>query len=597
MLEKIYTERTPFTWRLAAHPQDRRINHLMWSDFLPTVGTSSQRSQLRMQCQAFMDAWAMNVAKRGKPPSSLTVSQVYYRLGVLARWMVSQGLWSFAKLTPEHLDQYVRFLVSDKRMVVGRQVRYADSLKMHIALIRQLWTLRAHVPRPIRFDSRDVIASIKSRLVIDDGEGWLPLQESVALHLIGDAIDWVENAAPHVAVLIEFMMERRGRVVAKTKKRRTQILREIYDELAAIESYKKIEERLGADYATKAMLVRNAYRLTLGAALTLIFGLVGVRSGEATCLARDCIVDAGSHGEELFRLRSIESKRHRDRTWSTTRMTLVAVEAVRRVCPWSNDARLLQMFNGNSPMPLLGRRVRPMSPDAIAKLLQQFASSPHRQIPLSESVHPHRFRHTFARFAAKRDKRALGPLAEHFGHVFRWLTDQVYSTARDPGILSMLEDAQIDEVREGYRRLLTAHVVVGKGAERLQEMRAEVAQKSFQGKASMEAMIEAQIERGLLKLAPCSWGYCAYEQSLSACKGSNTRPNEVTRHAGLCASCSNFILTREHLPYWEERFKADEAFLAREDVNEQSRAYVEARISVSTDILRKLNANGKKVNR
>ncbi|EGI75806.1 Phage integrase [Hylemonella gracilis ATCC 19624] len=155
-------------------------------------------------------------------------------------------------------------------------------------------------------------------------------------------------------------------------------------------------------------------------------------------------------------------------------------------------------------------------------------------------------------------------------------------------MLLMLEDAELNDMREGYRRLLTATAVAGKGAEQLELMRQEVASGKFQGKASMEAMIEAQIKRGILKLAPCSWGYCAYEQSLSACRGTQHRPNDVTRNPALCASCSNFLVTSEHKSFWEERYQQDEEFLKRENIPEQSRLFVESRIKVSGEILRKL---------
>lgn len=591
MLEKLYASRTALYWAFQPHPQGRKVPPLSWADFIDEgVSTRSRREALRTQVQTHLDAWARHlITKTSEPPSSITVGQVFYRLRTLARWMAGEGLSSFSKLEPESLEGFFKHLV-DKE---GFKVTSEASLKGYKALLKGLWTYRGDVPRTIRFDPEDVVASILKRMVLEESTGWLPLKENEALELIQDAFDWVENVAPDVAVLISMMHNRRGEVLAKCKKRRTAILRGIYADLSETENYKRVAAVLGSEFPTKAALVRNAYRLTLGASLNLIFGLIGMRAGEVVILSRECGKEEGPSHERVYRVFSIESKRHRSRSWVTTEFTKPAVDAIQAMFPWVQDPkdRLLHVFGGSSPVPLLNRKTRPLGQESLSLLLNQFAFSPHRGRTLSSPIHPHRWRHTFARFAMYKDKTALGPLAEHFGHVWRWITDAVYSTARDKGMLALFKESDLEQMRAGFAQLLTSPVVAGKGAAQFEEMRREVQQRTFQGKSSMEAMIDVYIKRGTLKLAPCSWGYCVYEQSLSACKGSVNRPNDVTRNATLCGGCSNFVVTPRHHAFWDERHRSDEEFLARSDIPEQARIHVVARKEVTEGILRRLLKN------
>lgn len=592
MLDKLYTSRTPMYWTFVGHPQGRKIPPLSWGDFIKEgIGSRSQRESLRSQAQSFCDAWALDyMNKFSKAPSCLTVWQMFYRVRTLARWMSGEGLWSFSKFEPENVEEFMTHLIHKE----GMKVTSEGSLKGYKALLRGLWTCRRGVPRPIRFDPDDVVASVEKRMVLAESTGWLPIDEKEALELLQDSLDWVESVAPDVAILISLMHSRRGEVLAKNKKGRTRILRGIYEDLAATENFKRVRNVLGNQFPSNAALVRSAYRLTLGASLNMIFGLIGMRSGEVACLSRQCGKEEGPSHEKQYRISSIESKRHRNRSWVTTEFAKPAIDALQSMFPWVEgpDERLLHVFGGNGPVPLLNRKTRPLSQDALGKLLVQFASSSHRGRTVSAPIHPHSWRHTFARFVMNRDKSALGALAEHYGHAWLWVTDNVYSSGRDKGMLAMFQQSQLEQMRTGFARLLSAPIVAGKGAAQFENMRREVQQRTFQGKLTMEAMIEVHIKRGILKLAPCSWGYCVYEQALSACKGTDVRPNEVTRNPSLCAGCSNFVVTQQHRAFWEDRCRRDAEFLAQPDLPEQSRVYVQSRIAVSEEILRKLLKNG-----
>lgn len=592
MLDQLYKSRTPLYWTFFEHPQGRKVRTLSWGEFIGNdIGTRSQRESLRLQVQSFCDGWAMHRIKQlGKPPSSLTVIQTFYRLRVLARWMSSSGLWSFSKLEPINIEEFFTYIVSKEGLRVNSEI----SLKGYKALFRSLWTCRRGRLRPIRFDPFDVLASVEKRIVLDESTGWLPMEEKEALELLQDSVDWVEKVAPNVAVLITLLHSRRGEVIAKNKNSRTKILSGIYEDLAVTDSFINIQRVLGSHYPNKSALLRNAYRLTLGACLNMILGLIGMRSGEVVCLLRHCGKEEGQSNETQFRIFSVESKRHRSRSWVTTKFVKSAIEMLQLMIPWSKspDEPLLQVFSGNGPIPLLNRKTGPFTQYSLTKLLDQFASSAHRGRLLSAPIHAHRWRHTFARFVMNRDKSALGALAEHYGHVWLWVTDNVYSSGRDKGMLAMFETSQLEQVRTGFAKLLSAPIIAGKGAAQFENMRREVQLRTFQGKLTMEAMIDVHVKRGTLKLAPCSWGYCVYEPALSACKGTTSRPNEVTRNPSLCASCSNFVVTPQHRTFWEDRYRGDSEFLIKSNLPEQTRAYVQSRLKMSEEILRKLLKNG-----
>ena len=591
MLDILYASRTPLCWTFQPHPQGRNVPALYWAEYIAeSVGTRSRRDALRKQVQLHMDAWAVQYIKKfNKPPSSLTVKQNFYQLRTLVRWMAGDGRWSFSKLDPASLEEFFKHLVNKEGFKISSDV----SLNGYVSLIRGLWTYRGNAKTTIKFDPDDAVASILKRMVLQESIGWRPLDEKEALELLQDALYWVENLAPDVSVIIKFLHDNRGEVVGKNKKGRTRVLRVTYEKISETDNFRRVAAAIGSQFCTKAALVRGAYRLTLGASLNVLFGLVGMRSGEVECLTRQCGQEEGISHEKVFRIFSVESKRHRSRSWVTSEFTKPALDALQSMFPWVEDPndRLLHVFKGNGPVPLLGRKTRPISQDLLGALLNQFASSPHRGRTLSTPIHAHRWRHTFARFVMNRDKSALGALAEHYGHVWRWMTDSVYSTGRDNGMLAMLEESQLEQMRAGFAQLLTAPVIAGKGAVQFADMRREVHLRTFQGKPTMEAMIDVHIKRGTLKLAPCNWGYCVYEQALSACKGTIERPNELTRNASLCAGCSNFVVTQRHRAFWEESFRNDTQFLARAHVPEQSRTYVESRIAMTENVLRSLLKN------
>ena len=166
MLNKLYTSRTPMYWTFAGHPQGRMIAPLSWGNFIEEgIGSRSQRESLRSQAQSFCDAWALDyMNKFSKAPSSLTVTQIFYRVRILVRWMSGEGLWSFSKLEPEHVEEFMTYLLRKE----GSKITNELSLKVYKALLRGLWTCRRGVPRPIRFDPEDVVVSVEKRMVLAD---------------------------------------------------------------------------------------------------------------------------------------------------------------------------------------------------------------------------------------------------------------------------------------------------------------------------------------------------------------------------------------------------------------------------------------------
>ena len=587
MPSKVFTSRSAFQWEFAPHPQGRIVSPLKWGSFIEK-GPFGKKLELTYEVKAFIDAWILHVELNGKTIGSLTVEQKFIHVRALARWMSMHSIWSFSKLTPALLESFFKE-ISQKNIATSTKPKTQQSLKTYCAIVRYLWTLRFDYKHHIKFDPFDVLRSILQKLESNEGAGWTPLNEKLALDLLNDSIYWIESVAPDVIVVVQHLYALNIELQGKTRNERASIMRRAYSELAQQEEYPKIEKIL-VGVPRPSLVVLRAIKLTIGACLNIIFGLVGMRAGEVTYLKRDCIVEESSEEQIVRKIHSVESKRHRERSWVVSELVCRAIATLQNLSPWITEPneRLFQAFNGNSPVPIPGIKLAQPGSDILNKRLRDFASSSHRNLPCTERVHPHRWRHTFARFVMKRDKRALGALADHYGHAYWRITDGVYASGRDDGMLPMLRESELEEIKRGYMHLLTAPRIAGKGAAQFDEVRGEVARQTFQGKPTLQAMVESHLKRGVLKLAPCSWGYCVYEQSLSACKGNKVRPNEVTRTPSLCSSCVNFVVTPDQRQFWEERYEADEKFLARSAVNEQSRRYVENRLATTIQIIKSI---------
>lgn len=187
-----------------------------------------------------------------------------------------------------------------------------------------------------------------------------------------------------------------------------------------------------------------------------------------------------------------------------------------------------------------------------------------------------------------RDKRALGALVQHYGHLYAAVLDGAY-VGSDIEIQEILDEESRSDLAEGLMDMLTSKRLGGKAGRALTDVRSKLrSNPQFMGKTSIEKVVKGMISQGM-RLAPCDWGYCLYDQEMSACKGSPAGPNPVNRCPSTCSSCTNFVITEKYRPWWEERFKREERFLDRSDLPDQTRLLATERIEETSKILQTLN--------
>jgi hypothetical protein len=194
-------------------------------------------------------------------------------------------------------------------------------------------------------------------------------------------------------------------------------------------------------------------------------------------------------------------------------------------------------------------------------------------------------RKSFAKFAVRRDKRNLEPVAAHFGHVYKAFTDGCY-VGIDGDLAELLAEEDRAELAINLERLLTGGRVMGASSIGLDKLRAQA--QRFTGRKSLKALIDKLIKQGV-QIAPCDWGMCVYSRSYSACKGDERGPNEINRAPDVCAGCRNFGVTEEHTSWWEERRDREQNFLEQSGLPVQTITVVRARLETSNKVLAKLN--------
>jgi hypothetical protein len=77
---------------------------------------------------------------------------------------------------------------------------------------------------------------------------------------------------------------------------------------------------------------------------------------------------------------------------------------------------------------------------------------------------------------------------------------------------------------------------------------------------------------------------------MSACGGDEKGPNVLQRAPDVCATCSNFSVTEQHRPFWNERLQRDEEFLKHANLPEQTKQVVSARAEHSREVLVSLSS-------
>lgn len=591
MSKSVIIRKSRNKWYLATNElYDGLEVNIHWDNTIPpSVGTKHQRAYLLKSVKGLIVAMA--AAPRDQKGDMLAHGSVlnwWYTIRRLVRWMIKRDCWRFSALSSADISAYLAYceLRDDGAGKVA-----SHTLNRRVAILNEMWSLRKQYSGSFR-----VNPSVFSLNIPPSGSGrssWRALDEPVALPLIGDAIRWLRTHADYLLTVIDRRWQS-DLQVGRTKDQRKKARGKLYVEIENEAGLLRLREDISTQTKPAHWVVRKALAMTEGACVVLMLFLIGMRIRELARLDSGCLViEQDSIGNEMARLQGIAAKQGgRSRTWISCDPVNEAVSYLERCYAagrMSSRQKSLFVRGRNGEILSPGFRTYRVQPSSLRARMVTFARSPYRSnSPPVPRLHPHVARKTFARFVVLRDKRALESLSYHFGHVHRSVTDGAY-IGSDIELAKLVQEEGRKDLAKGLTDLLKAEYVGGKAGGMLSKMKHELKGK-FKGKKSYQSLVEKLIRDGV-QLAPCDWGYCVYSQSLSACLGDMTGPNDSRRSPDICSGCSNFAVTESHRAWWEDRYEQDDGFLKQQNLPAQTIRWVEQRRENTGLILKGLNKN------
>jgi hypothetical protein len=275
----------------------------------------------------------------------------------------------------------------------------------------------------------------------------------------------------------------------------------------------------------------------------------------------------------------------------------------------NSDALIISMTNGRG-LSLKPESLGPATSNWISDIQRDFIKN-YVGLPLTTQsreetseygFRAQQWRTTFAHFVLRTNKRALGPLAQHFNHASTVMTELGY-IGNDPELRKMMDEIRVNQAAE----VLYEAVTDPKGSSgRFSKFIAETSPELREELLTLPAIDAIGRLKGLvlqhdLRLHFTDYGACAVairpmvarcHEIAGTMSGSNVRPNVAFREPSICAACQNFLVRRENLEYWEERVAKLEKSKAGQNADEQwvyKRQLAQARQLVRT--LREANTH------
>jgi hypothetical protein len=186
-----------------------------------------------------------------------------------------------------------------------------------------------------------------------------------------------------------------------------------------------------------------------------------------------------------------------------------------------------------------------------------------------------------ARFIAKRDRSALGDLAQHYSHLNAESIDVSYARP-DSEFRRMVKEELASEMAQVAADLL------GTKSESVychDTEKNEGRIGTFLGELKSSRDAKLLLASGSL-LIPCQWGLCLYKQETSACDGTVVKPNPANRTPEICSACSNFMATPKHSLWWEEHKMDSLRVLMEVDLPTQTKELMNKRLVMADNVLK-----------
>ncbi|MFM0572029.1 hypothetical protein PQQ88_27310 [Paraburkholderia caledonica] len=564
------------------------LRRIRWARLrLHNSGTAVQKQEIRRSARRFFAVVIASMNDQYGEISQSTVVSLWYRLNRLVGWMTEHGKWAFGDLKSSDVDRFMTELASPQ----GRSISAATAKKYHF-LFDLLRAHRAAYPAPLK---EEVAPRHRSRrLSFLPAAPWRPIPDSQAISLIADALTWTASFGAIVQGWAARIWNIRMRQKGQSQDARLRTSAAELSLIADSADFQAVRTALHMENCRRARVIEVALATTQNAVLTEILFLVGMRISEVLALHTDCLIQRPlANGDLMSYVEGVAAKsRSRYRTWVVPDVVREGIELLVSLVddPRQHFGFKYLFVSRIGVLPHVDGTLYRVKPSRGAAMLKSFASSPVRSEPwqLSSRLHPHQARKTFASMVVRRNKSALQPLAQHYGHVNYAFTDSSY-VGTDLELAQLIRSQDRADLAQCLTDILSSTNLGGKAAAMLSDS-SVVARTAhvFRGKRSLDRMVSDLIESGV-RLAPCDWGYCVYSQSHSACGGDDRGPNPVRRCPDVCATCSNFLATERHRAFWETRFKSESAFLSRVGLCEQTISIVRRRIERSSAVLSQLN--------
>jgi integrase len=576
--------------------QDKQLE-INWGVLIPPgIGTKHQRHTLLASAKQLLELYSGQSPVLPKAYAKTTMLRQFADLRVLIRWMAKHGVWRFSDLTFASVVSFIcerRPRKSSNAASERKDVLAERTVEKWVGVFRFMWEMRGRYDHALTVDPDAVSDEVFARIQTRTNRAWRGLTEEIALELIKDALQWINDFSPFLRDVATQSWERSRKTVGWSKDERSAESKRFYTEISSDPRYVALHEALnysGPVYKT----VSVALSVTEGACVFLLLVLVGFRASELLSLNRDCLViEHGPDDVRMGYLRGIAAKQSgRSRRWiadvpvekvietllAFTKFTSAGTRKVR------SDALLLNRSTG-SPLFWVGSKPGRWGRSTLQERLRAFACSGLRKDKVNVAhMHPHMLRKTFAQLAVLRDKSMLDAVSAQLGHAYRSFTDDNY-VGMDHSLVRLIKEEDRKELARGLETLLTCRAVGGKAAAGLDGVRAQVAK--FRGRRMLVTLIETLIDKGVV-LAPCDWGFCVYSRDYSACGGDDNGPNAITRSPDVCAGCQNLFVTEKHLLWWSDRAQDQQDFLKRKNIPLQAREIVENKLRKTRGVLTRI---------
>ena len=600
LLECHWTD-TTWTFKPTNLLEQAQPERIRWDFSLPGGArfTDPTFRTLLASSRAFIALIRTRSMNTGLGQRASTAAQYFYHLRTLVRWMHARGYHRFSDLDATALRRFHHAITARP----GRTRTLAPTtVQKYLYLLVYLHRYRREVGDGLVVDpfpgqSTGVAARVRTSEIPR-----LPhTPDAVAIPLVQRSIEFLSNCACdllrarelYAAVYTE--VRRRGHTADVWRVGGARVLQQI-----------TLSTHRGAHPISSPAELARLLEVLYVACYIVISYLIGARASEILQLKAGCVhaLSGDDPDASLAVIKGAIFKREpefhgRPHQWVAPAPVVHAVTVLEALsAPHRERAgrpelwlRVRNQYAGATEWH--PDDVRPVQVLSTAQLVVQLR---HRaawfDLPLHNGkpwrLSTHQGRKTFVRFAALRDRSALFALAQHLGHRDRGMTDAHY--AGDDHVLHQEIDAAIlEQSVAAWEQMLSAPHLGGRAGAEIVMRRPRF--RGERAKHDLKRYARTLVTAGLT-LGVCDWGFCVYRQDHSACLGSTHAPNPVRREPSTCATCRNFAIGPQHLPYWKAQVLRHGALLNEAALPRQSLAIARARLNEATTLVRALSRRG-----